>query len=135
NIRNSGLIALTLRDGDELSNVLTTDGKQNIIIGTHLGYAASFKESDVRVMGRSAAGVRGINLRENDYVIGSEVLKPGAEVLVISENGYGKRTAVSEYPIKGRGGKGILTTKVGKKNGRLAGMTVVDGTTDIMLIT
>lgn len=100
NIRNSGLIALTLRDGDELSNVLTTDGKQNIIIGTHLGYAASFKESDVRVMGRSAAGVRGINLRENDYVIGSEVLKPGAEVLVISENGYGKRTAVSEYPIK-----------------------------------
>ena len=135
NIRNSGLIALTLKDGDELNNVLTTDGNQNILIGTHLGYAVTFKESDVRPMGRTAAGVRGINLRDNDYVVGSEVIRPDDEVLVISEKGYGKRTAASEYPIKGRGGKGIKTANVTEKNGPIAGITVVDGTKDIMVIT
>ena len=135
NIRNSGLIALTLRDGDELSNVLTTDGKQNILIGTHLGYAVTFNEGDVRPMGRTAAGVRGINLRDHDYVVGSEVIKPNADVLVISEKGYGKRTSASEYPIKGRGGKGIKTSNVTEKNGPLAGVTVIDGTNDIMVIT
>lgn len=135
NIRNSGLIALTLRDGDELSNVLTTDGKQDILIGTHLGYAVNFNESDVRPMGRTAAGVRGINLRAHDYVVGSDVIKPNDEVLVISEKGYGKRTAASEYPVKGRGGKGIKTANISEKNGPLAGVTVVDGTKDIMVIT
>lgn len=135
NIRNSGLIALTLRDGDELSNVLTTDGKQNILIGTHLGYAVCFNENDVRPMGRTAAGVRGINLRENDYVVGSEVIKPDDEVLVISEKGYGKRTPAKEYPVKGRGGKGVKTTNITEKNGPLAGVTVVDGSQDIMVIT
>ncbi|TSO25514.1 DNA gyrase subunit A [Lactobacillus sp. LL6] len=135
NIRNSGLIALTLKDGDELNNVLTTDGKQNIMIGTHLGYAVTFNEGDVRPMGRTAAGVRGINLRDNDYVVGSEVIKPTDEVLVISEKGYGKRTAASEYPIKGRGGKGIKTANITEKNGPLAGVTVVDGSKDIMVIT
>ena len=135
NIRNNGLIALTLKDGDELSNVLTTDGKQKIMIATHLGYAVTFKEEDVRAMGRSAAGVRGINLREGDYVVGSGVLNEGDEVLTISEKGYGKRTAASEYPVKGRGGKGIQTAKIGEKNGPLAGVAVVDGKSDIMLIT
>lgn len=135
NIRNSGLIALTLRDGDELSNVLTTDGEQNILIGTHRGYAVTFNEADVRAMGRTAAGVRGIKLRENDYVVGSDVIKPTDEVMVISEKGYGKRTAASEYPVKGRGGKGIQTAKISEKNGNLAGVTVVDGSKDIMVIT
>ena len=135
NIRRSGLIALTLRDNDELNNVLTTDGNQNIFIGTHLGYAVTFNEHDVRAMGRTAAGVRGIKLRENDYVVGSEVLAPDSEVLVISENGYGKRTPASEYPVKGRGGKGIKTINVTEKNGSLAGVTVVKGNEDIMLIT
>ncbi|CCI84627.1 DNA topoisomerase (ATP-hydrolyzing) subunit A [Lactobacillus pasteurii DSM 23907 = CRBIP 24.76] len=135
NIRNSGLIALSLRDGDELSNVLTTDGQQNILIGTHLGYAVTFSESDVRPMGRTATGVRGINLRENDYVIGSDVIKPDDEVLVISEKGYGKRTSASEYPIKGRGGKGIKTANITEKNGPLAGITIVNGDEDLMLIT
>lgn len=135
NIRRSGLIALTLRDGDELNNVLTTDGKQNILIGTHLGYAVTFNEKDVRSMGRTAAGVRGINLRDNDYVVGSDILEPGSEVLVISEKGYGKRTAASEYPVKGRGGKGIKTANITEKNGPLAGVTVVNGDEDIMLIT
>lgn len=135
NIRRSGLIALTLRDGDELNNVLTTDGKQNILIGTHLGYAVTFNEKDVRSMGRTAAGVRGINLRDNDYVVGSDILEPDSEVLVISEKGYGKRTAASEYPVKGRGGKGIKTANITEKNGPLAGVTVVNGDEDIILIT
>lgn len=135
NIRRSGLIALTLRDGDELNNVLTTDGKQNILIGTHLGYAVTFNEKDVRSMGRTAAGVRGINLRDNDYVVGSDILEPDSEVLVISEKGYGKRTAASEYPVKGRGGKGIKTANITEKNGPLAGVIVVNGDEDIMLIT
>lgn len=135
NIRRSGLIALTLKDNDELINVLTTDGQQNILIGTHLGYAVTFNEKDVRAMGRSAAGVRGIKLRENDYVVGAEVLQPDDEVLVISEKGYGKRTAANEYPVKGRGGKGIKTANITEKNGPLAGVTVVKGNEDIMAIT
>lgn len=135
NIRNSGLIALTLRYGDELNNVLATDGKQDILIGTHLGYAVRFNEKNVRSMGRTAAGVRGINLRENDYVVGSGVIKNNDEVLVISEKGYGKRTAAAEYPTKGRGGKGIKTANITEKNGPLSGVTVIDGSQDIMVIT
>ena len=114
---------------------MTTNGNQNILIGTHLGYAVTFNEGDVRPMGRTAAGVRGINLRENDYVVGSDVLDPDSEVLTISEKGYGKRTAASEYPVKGRGGKGIKTANITEKNGPLAGVTVVDGSEDIMVIT
>jgi DNA gyrase subunit A len=135
NIRSNGLKAINLREGDELSNVLFTDGQQNIIIGTHLGYSVSFAEQAVRAMGRTASGVRGVRLRDNDYVIGSDILKPDCEVMVISEKGYGKRTATSEYPIKGRGGKGIKTVNVTKKNGPLAGLTVVDGSEDMLLIT
>ncbi|RMC26285.1 MULTISPECIES: DNA gyrase subunit A [unclassified Lactobacillus] len=135
NIRNSGLIALTLRDGDELTNVLTTDGKQDILIGTHLGYAVRFSEKAVRSMGRTAAGVRGINLRDHDYVIGSDVIRDQDEVLIVSENGYGKRTSATEYPVKGRGGKGIKTANITAKNGPLSGVTVVDGTQNIMVIT
>lgn len=135
NIRKNGLKAITLRDGDELINVLATDDSKNIIIGTHQGYAVSFDEKDIRSMGRSAAGVRGIRLRDNDYVIGSAILEPESKVFVISENGYGKQTAASEYPIKGRGGKGIKTTNVTEKNGPLAGLTTVNGDEDIMVIT
>ena len=116
NIRKNGLKAITLREGDELINVLATDDSKNIIIGTHQGYAVSFDEKDIRSMGRSAAGVRGIRLRDNDYVIGSAILEPESKVFVISENGYGKQTAASEYPIKGRGGKGIKTTNITEKN-------------------
>ena len=133
NIRKNGLKAITLRDGDELINVLATDDSKNIIIGTHQGYAVSFDEKDIRSMGRSAAGVRGIRLRDNDYVIGSAILEPESKVFVISENGYGKQTAASEYPIKGRGGKGIKTTNITEKNGPLAGLTTVNGDEDIMI--
>jgi DNA gyrase subunit A len=135
NIRSNGLKALTLREEDELSNVLMTDGQQNIFIGTHNGYAVSFSETAVRSMGRTAAGVRGIRLREGDYVVGSDLLIPGQEILVISEKGYGKRTPVADYPIKGRGGKGIKTANITEKNGPLAGIAAVTGEEDILLIT
>ncbi|AYE39435.1 DNA gyrase subunit A [Companilactobacillus zhachilii] len=135
NIRHSGLRAITLRDEDELNNAFLTDGSKVIIIGTHKGYAVTFKEDDVRPMGRTAAGVRGIKLRDEDYVVGSSIAEANQEILTISENGYGKRTAATEYPIKGRGGKGIKTANVTEKNGPIAGLTVVDGDEDIMLIT
>ncbi|RND90166.1 DNA gyrase subunit A [Lacticaseibacillus paracasei] len=135
NIRSNGLIALNLKDEDELNNIILTSGQDNILIGTHLGYSVTFKEQDVRSMGRSATGVRGIRLREHDYVVGSDILKPDSEVFVISEKGYGKRTAAKEYPIKGRGGKGIKTANITAKNGPLAGVTTVDGTEDILVMT
>ncbi|WP_334329485.1 DNA gyrase subunit A [Companilactobacillus sp. HBUAS59699] len=135
NIRHSGLRSITLKDGDELDNVFLTDGDKVIFIGTHKGYAVTFRESDVRPMGRTAAGVRGIKLRDEDYVVGSSIVEAGEEVLTISEKGYGKRTAVEEYPIKGRGGKGIKTANVTEKNGPIAGVTAVNGDEDIMLIT
>ena len=135
NIRTHGLKAINLHDGDELINVLVTDGDQNIIIGTHGGYAVSFNSGAVRSMGRSAAGVRGITLRPDDYVVGAQVLIENGHVLITTENGYGKQTAVDQYPIKGRGGKGIKTAQVTEKNGPLAGLKVVDGSEDIMLTT
>jgi DNA gyrase subunit A len=135
NIRANGLIAIGLREGDELVNVMSTEGDETIIIGTHDGYSVTFKEKAVRDMGRTASGVRGIRLRDEDYVIGSAVLKEDQEVLVLTEKGYGKRTKASEYPIKGRGGKGIKTANVKDKNGPLAGLTVVNGDEDILLIT
>lgn len=135
NIRRSGLIALNLRENDELSNVLLTDGSQNILIGTRLGYAVIFNENEVRTMGRVASGVRGIKLRANDYVVGSSIVDDHSEVLVISEKGYGKRTLASEYPIKSRGCMGVKTSNVTEKNGPLVGVTVVDGSEDLMLIT
>jgi DNA gyrase subunit A len=135
NIRSNGLIALSLRDGDELSNVLLTDGDSTIIIGSKSGYSVTFKETAVRSMGRSAAGVRGMNLRPGDSVIGSDILNPDSEVFVISEKGYGKRTKASDYPIKGRGGKGIKTANIAEKNGELAGLTTVNGDEDILVVT
>lgn len=135
NIRSNGLKAINLKDDDEVINVVITDGHQNIIIGTHNGYAISFKEGEVRSMGRSATGVRGIRLRENDYVVGSAVLAPESKVMVITEKGYGKQTPAEEYPIKGRGGKGIKTANITEKNGPLAGLVTVEGNEDVMLIT
>lgn len=135
NIRSNGLIAIGLKENDELVNVLLTDGNANIIIGTHAGYSVTFKEEVVRDMGRTASGVRGIRLREDDYVIGAATMDEDKEVLVITENGYGKRTKVSEYPVKGRGGKGIKTANITPKNGPLAGLTTVTGEEDVMLIT
>ncbi|OGX77335.1 DNA gyrase subunit A [Enterococcus faecalis] len=135
NIRSNGLIAISLKEDDELVNVVTTNGNQKMIIGTHAGYSVTFDENTVRDMGRTASGVRGIRLRENDYVVGAAILDENKEVLVITENGYGKRTKASEYPVKGRGGKGIKTANITEKNGPLAGLTTVSGDEDILLIT
>lgn len=135
NIRQSGLIAINLDDGDELISVQVTDGTQNMIIGTKDGYAVSFNENDVRSMGRAARGVRGINLREGDYVIGAGILSPDSHVLVISEKGYGKATKASEYGIRRRGGKGVKTFKITERNGSLVGLATVQGEEDILLIT
>ena len=104
NIRQSGLIAINLNEGDELISVKVTTGDQNIIVGTKNGYAASFHESDVRSMGRNATGVRGINLRDDDVVVGADILADDSYVLVISEKGYGKGTKAEEYRIRRRGG-------------------------------
>nr|WP_083215481.1 DNA gyrase subunit A [Secundilactobacillus paracollinoides] len=135
NIRSNGLKALNLKDDDELINVSIVDADQNMIIGTHSGYAVSFQASDVRSMGRSATGVRGVRLRDDDYVVGSAILGPTSNVFVISEKGYGKQTPADEYAMKGRGGKGIKTINITEKNGPLAGLTTVNGEEDIMLIT
>lgn len=135
NIRSNGLKAIQLHDGDELIHVNIIDGQQNMILGTRLGYAVSFNAEDVRSMGRSAVGVRGAKLREGDCVIGAAPLDSDSNVFVISENGFGKQTPATEYPIKGRGGKGIKTVNVTAKNGPLAGLTTVKGDEDIMLVT
>ncbi|MGX7149792.1 DNA gyrase subunit A [Enterococcus ureasiticus] len=135
NIRSNGLIAIGLKEEDELVNVVLTNGEQNMIIGTHNGYSVTFAETAVRDMGRTASGVRGIRLREEDYVVGASLLDADTEVLVLTENGYGKRTKASEYPVKGRGGKGIKTANITPKNGPLAGLTTVRGDEDILVIT
>ena len=135
NIRSNGLKALNLHENDELIDVEVISEDQPMIIGTHNGYALSFKSSVVRSMGRSAAGVRGIRLRDEDYVIGAAPLNSDSKVLVISENGFGKQTSASEYPIKGRGGLGVKTVNVTAKNGPLVGLTTVNGDEDIMLVT
>ncbi len=135
NIRSNGLKAIQLHDGDELIHVNIIDGQQNMILGTRLGYAVGFNAEDVRSMGRSAAGVRGAKLREGDCVISAAPLDSDSNVFVISENGFGKQTPAAEYPIKGRGGKGIKTVNVTAKNGPLAGLTTVKGDEDIMLVT
>ncbi|MCD7083575.1 DNA gyrase subunit A [Limosilactobacillus fastidiosus] len=135
NIRSNGLKAINLHDNDELIHVDIVKDQQNMIIGTHRGYALSFNSSVVRSMGRSAAGVRGIRLRDEDYVIGTAPLDDDSNVLVISELGYGKQTPASEYPIKGRGGLGVKTVNITEKNGSLVGLTTVKGDEDIMLVT
>ncbi len=135
NIRTNGIIAINLKENDELISVRLTDGKQNIIIGTKNGYAVSFDENDVRSMGRTATGVRGINLREGDHVVGVDILDPESYVLTISENGYGKATPASEYGIRRRGGKGIKTFKIVERNGSLVGLKTIRGDEEILLIT
>lgn len=134
-IRNTGLIALNLREDDELISVRLTDGSKEIIIGTKNGMLIRFPETDVRSMGRTATGVKGINLDEDDEVVGMEVLEENTDILIVTRNGYGKRTPASEYRVQGRGGKGIRTCHITDKNGALVSMKAVTGEEDLMLIT
>ena len=134
NIRQNGLIAIGLREGDELIGVLETSGKDELILGTAQGMSIMFREEDVRDMGRTAMGVKAAALREGDSVVGIDIVREGGDVLVISENGYGKRTPLTEYKIQRRGGIGIKTLNVTDKTGDMCSLIVVDGTEDIMLI-
>ncbi|HGL0184726.1 TPA: DNA gyrase subunit A [Streptococcus pneumoniae] len=135
NIRQNGLKALNLKDEDELINVLLAEGDMDIIIGTKFGYAVRFNQSAVRGMSRIATGVKGVNLREGDTVVGASLITDQDEVLIITEKGYGKRTVATEYPTKGRGGKGMQIAKITEKNGLLAGLMTVQGDEDLMIIT
>ena len=135
NIRQNGLIALKLKEGDELINVFLTTGNEEIVIGTKFGYSVRFKEDTIRSMSRMAAGVKGVTLRDGDQVVGAAAITEDQEVLIITEKGYGKRTSATEYPTKGRGGKGIKTANITEKNGNLAGIVTVFGDEDIMVIT
>ena len=135
NLRNNGIRALRMDEGDQLITVRETDGAQKILIATHDGQAVCFDENDVRPMGREAVGVRGIRLRDGDYVVGAARAKPGYQVLSITEKGYGKRTPVEEYRITNRGGLGIRNYMVTDKTGPVIGIKVVDGSEDLLLVT
>ena len=135
NLRNNGIRALRMDEGDELIAVRETDGTKKILIATHDGMAVCFDENDVRPMGREAVGVRGIKLREGDYVVGAARATAGKTVLTITENGYGKRTPVEEYRITNRGGLGIKNYMLTDKTGSVVGIKVVDGSEDLLLVT
>ena len=135
NLRNNGIRALTLDEGDQLISVTETRGHDRVLIATHDGQAVCFDETDVRAMGRTAVGVRGIRLREGDFVIGAARADEGKTVLSITENGYGKRTPIEEYRITNRGGLGIRNYMVTEKTGCVIGMKLVDGTEDLLLVT
>ncbi|WP_430534961.1 DNA gyrase subunit A [Listeria rocourtiae] len=134
-IRQSGLRAVELRENDELISVQMTDGSKKIIIGTKFGQSIYFEETDIRVMGRTAAGVRGIRLREEDEVVGMEILEDDEKVLVVTENGYGKQTLATQYPLRNRGGMGVKTINITEKNGNLVALKTVTGEEDLMLMT
>ena len=139
NIRTSGIRALTLDEGDELINVMRTDGSRNILLATHNGQAICFAETDVRPMGREAVGVRGIRLKDGDWVVGAEIAQPDADVLSITENGYGKRTPAADY-IRGgeepqhRGGSGMKNYNITDKTGPVAAVKVVYDTDDVLVV-
>jgi DNA gyrase subunit A len=134
NIRRGGLLAVTLRENDELIDVRLTDGEQDIILVTSEGMSIRFQESDVRPLGRVSQGVKGITLGKEDYVVGMATSRTDTTLLVVTRNGFGKRTELEEYKTQTRGGKGILTYRVTEKTGSVAGIKLVNETDEIMLI-
>jgi len=134
NIRKGGLIAITLREDDELIRVQQTDGDREIIMASYLGMSIRYHENEVRSMGRTAMGVKGMDLAEGDHLIDMELIKEGADVLSISENGYGKRTPEAEYRSQMRGGKGIITMNITERTGNLAALKVVTDEMDLIII-
>jgi DNA gyrase subunit A len=138
NIRSSGIIALTISDDDDLVSVRITEGASDVLIGTRNGWAIRFREENVRPMGRTARGVRGIRLRgDDDFVVGMAVIprEETATLLTVCERGYGKRTPTSDYPTKNRGGKGVITIKTTERNGKVVSLRLVSDDDDLMLIT
>lgn len=134
NIRTNGLIAIGLRENDELISVCLTDGNKEIIIGTAQGFLIRFDEKDVRAMGRTAAGVRGIRLRHEDHVVNAEIIYENSMLLTVTKNGYGKRTSIDEYRIQSRGGKGVINYNITDKTGEVVGLRMTEEK-DLMIIT
>jgi DNA gyrase subunit A len=135
NPRAGGIIAMGVEDGDRLMAAQITDGTGEIFIGTRDGLAIRFPEGDVRPMGRTAYGVKGITLREDDEVVAMEVVRPGSTLLTVTEHGYGKRTELDEYRVQSRGGVGIINIQTTERNGRVVGMASVHDEDEFMLIT
>ncbi len=135
NIRRVGLFAINLREEDELHGVRLTDGNQEMIAGTKKGMSIRFHENDVRLMGRTATGVKGVALQNDDEVVGMDIIEENQDVLIVTENGFGKRTTIDEYRIQSRGGKGIKTCNITDKNGELVSLKVVSDDDDLMIIT
>ena len=134
NIRSTGIRAITLDEGDELISVRQTGGEQNVFIATHDGMSVCFDENDVRAMGRVAVGVRGIRLRDGDYVVGAGVSESGTALLSITENGYGKRTPVEEYTVQHRGGMGLKNYNITDKTGKVVDMKIVNEEDDLLVV-
>ena len=133
--RIGGIIALGLAEGDELIAVKLSDGTQNVFLGSAMGKSIRFHESDVRPTGRTARGVRGMRLSKEDRVVGMEVLQHGQTLFTVTENGYGKRTSIDEYPIHRRGGKGVISIKTSERNGQVVNIILVQDEDDLMLVT
>lgn len=134
NLRKNGLIAISLREGDELLKVKVTRGDADIVIVSEHGNAIKFNEQDVRAMGRTAAGVKSMNLREDDIAVCMDIAVDDEDLLVISENGFGKRTPLVEYKRQNRGGVGLITYKISEKTGKVVGATVCKAEDELMLI-
>jgi DNA gyrase subunit A len=135
NPRAGGIIAMSVEDGDAVIAVQVTDGKGEVFIGTRYGMAIRFEESDVRPMGRSAYGVRGITLRGDDYVVAMEIVRPGGTLLTVTERGFGKRTEIEEYRVQSRGGVGIINIATTTRNGLVVSVACVQDGDEILLIT
>ncbi len=135
NIRVSGLQAINLREEDTLIEVKLTDSKQEILLGTRFGQCIRFSEEDVRVIGRTSIGVRGINLNPGDEVIGMQLISQGSDILVVAERGLGKRTKMEEFTAQNRGGKGVKFYKITSKTGNVVGMKAVNDENELILIT
>jgi len=135
NPRAGGIIAMGIEEGDAVIAVQVTDGSAEVFIGTHAGMAIRFAETDVRAMGRTAYGVRGITLREDDYVVAMEVVRPGGTLLTVTEHGYGKRTEIDEYRVQSRGGVGIINIATSERNGQVVGVAYVQEGDELLVIT
>jgi DNA gyrase subunit A len=133
--RVGGIIAISLAQGDELISARLTDGTLNVFLGSFGGKSIRFHESDVRPSGRTAMGVRGMRLQQEDHIIGMEVATHGQTLFAVTENGFGKRTSIDEYPVQKRGGKGVITIKTSERNGKVVGLLLVEEDDDLMLMT
>jgi DNA gyrase subunit A len=135
NPRAGGIIAMGVEDGDAVITAVVSDGSHEVFIGTRDGMAIRFPEGDVRPMGRTAYGVRGISLREGDEVVAMEILSPGGTIVSVTEQGFGKRTELDEYRLQSRGGVGIINIQSSERNGKVVGVAQVTDDEELMLIT